>query len=149
MGRMRLGLISLALLGMAGCAAGADGEGAGSTQAQTPAQRAAQVVAPIGLPPALPAEPGDTDGPAPTAGEQSNPGDINVPAPVEEATPQPPGDARTGEQRMRDIRAWDRCVSRAQGQMDEARPGQAILESPEEICTRALGMRSRESVPYR
>lgn len=136
---------ALALFCLGACAAG----GGGQAQDQTPAQRAAQVTAPIGLPPELAPQPGDSDAPAGSALPAEQPGDITVPSPLEEPTPQPPGDPRTTEQRMRDIRAWDRCVSRAQAQQSEARPGQAIMDSPEEICSQSLGMRDRTSVPYR
>jgi hypothetical protein len=47
---------------------------------------------------------------------------------------------------MADIRAWDRCILRAQAQMTDGQPGR-LQESPEELCRRALGMAEREAIP--
>ncbi len=128
----------------------------GSESRQAPAgqdrvlqERAAQVTAPLGRPPESTPNDVATEAladPAPPP-EAGDPDDIRVPG-QNEPTPLPPGDPRTGDQRMADIRAWDRCVMRAQAQMTDGQPGR-LQESPEELCRRALGMRDRTSPSVR
>jgi hypothetical protein len=135
------------VLVLASCAsAGSGGVDSGAHRDRTLAERAAEVTAPIGIPPASStaevAQEAAND-PPPDAG----PNTIRVPG-QNEPTPLPPGDPRTGTERMRDIRAWDRCVLRAQAAISEPQPGE-LQESPEEVCRRALGMRDRLSVPVR
>jgi hypothetical protein len=60
--------------------------------------------------------------------------------------PQPPGDPRTSEERIRDIRAWDQCVMQVQGAFD-ADPMSPQLTTPEEYCAQSLGMADRTAVP--
>ncbi|MFZ4072002.1 MAG: hypothetical protein ACOYJ6_18120 [Caulobacterales bacterium] len=84
-----------------------------------------------------------------------------APAPVEPATsapgaasvtviapdkPTPPGDTRSVAERREDRQAFDRCVIKAQAQLDKRGPS-AITQSPEEICYRQMGMRDRRDVP--
>ena len=76
----------------------------------------------------------------PTAGG----GDIVVEG--ERPGPTPPADPRTTRERMRDIRAWDRCVMRAQHATADD-PMRPELETPEDICRERLGMSDRLSVP--
>lgn len=83
------------------------------------------------------------EAPPPPQGEES---EIVVPGVIERPVPTPPGDARSPEQRMRDIRAWDRCVIRAQGIADSD-PTRYQAETPEELCRRSLGMNDRLSIP--
>ena len=71
-------------------------------------------------------------------------GDIVVPG--ERPGPTPPADPRTTRERMRDIRAWDRCVMRAQHATADD-PMRPELETPEDICRERLGMSDRLSVP--
>jgi hypothetical protein len=74
--------------------------------------------------------------------------EITVTGRVERPVPAPPGDPRTDAQRMRDIRSWDRCIIRAQsvaGGSDDPTRYQPL--SPEEFCSRQLGMADRRAVP--
>lgn len=73
-------------------------------------------------------------------------GDITVPGGRERPIESPTGDNRTNSERMADIRAWDRCVMRAQG-VGEGDPLRPQMTTPEELCSRQLGMASREAVP--
>ncbi len=85
----------------------------------------------------LPPEP-----PPPVRGDES----LTVPGGRERPVEAPEGDPRTEAERMRDIRRWDECVMRQQGasEGDALRPQ---LTSPEEVCSRQLGMASRRAVP--
>ncbi|HVZ99801.1 MAG TPA: hypothetical protein VG841_05760 [Caulobacterales bacterium] len=66
---------------------------------------------------------------------------------VRETQVQPPnGDPRTAAERMADISAWDRCVTRVHNQ-GEADPMKPQLDDPEAYCRQALGMASRTAVP--
>jgi hypothetical protein len=84
------------------------------------------------------------DAPPPPA----DPNSVVVPGAVERPVASPSGDPRSAEQRMRDIRAWDDCVLRAQaaGEADPTRPS---LDQPEDVCRSRLGMASRNAVPRR
>jgi hypothetical protein len=73
------------------------------------------------------------------------PGDIVVPGQVERAVP-PIGDPRSVGERAADVRAWDDCVVRAQG-VAESDPMRPQMDTPEEACSRALGMANRTAVP--
>jgi hypothetical protein len=101
-------------------------------QAPTPTQAPVASEARIETPPPPPA-PRDDD-------------DIVVQGEVNRQLPPPEGDPRSNSERMRDIRAWDQCVTRIQaaGEVDPMRPQ---LETPEEYCSRALGMADRAAVP--
>jgi hypothetical protein len=72
--------------------------------------------------------------------------EIVVPGRVQRPVPPPPGDPRTDAQRMRDIRAWDRCVIYAEN-FGERDPMKYQPQSPEEYCSRRLGMADRLAVP--
>lgn len=72
--------------------------------------------------------------------------EIVVPGQVEVPAPTPPGDPRTRAQRMRDIRAWDRCLIRAQAVADSD-PTRFQAETPEDYCRESLGMAHRTAVP--
>lgn len=80
-----------------------------------------------------------------TARAQSPDDDVVVPGQVR-PLPQPPGDPRTSEERIRDIRAWDQCVMQVQGAFD-ADPMSPQLTTPEEYCAQSLGMADRTAVP--
>lgn len=140
--RLLLCLVAGALLGA--CASGGADPGP-ANQDRVLQQRAAEQTAPIGPPPqssgAEVAAEAANDPPPPAPGTIVVPGD-------REPTPLPPGDPRTVDQRMTDIRAWDRCVMRAQAQMTDGQPGR-LQDSPEEVCRRALGMADREAIPVR
>lgn len=143
-------LAGVALFGLAACASGGDQRPLPSGGDRTLRERAAEVTAPIGRPPeSAPAEvavEAQADPPAPPPGS-GDPEAIVVPG-ERDPLPTPPGDPRTTNERMADIRAWDRCILRAQAQGTDGQPGR-LQESPEELCRRALGMRDRESIPYR
>ena len=120
-------------------------------QAQ-PAQQQAQTQ-PAQLPPppvetqGPPVASGATIAPAPRPAPRNNNDDEIVVESTREGQVLPPeGDPRTSTERMRDIRAWDQCVSRAQGRA-ESDPMRPALETPEELCSEALGMASRTALP--
>jgi hypothetical protein len=139
-------LMSLAAAAaLAACAAGGGEAAAPANQDRALQQRAAEQTSPIGPPP----QSSGTEVAAEAANDPPPPapGTIVVPG-AREPTPLPPGDPRTTDQRMADIRAWDRCVMRAQAQMTEGQPGR-LQDSPEEVCRRALGMADREAIPIR
>ena len=58
----------------------------------------------------------------------------------------PPGDPRSTSERMEDIRAWDQCVTRVQAAY-ERDPMRPQLDSPEQYCSRSLGMSDRDAIP--
>lgn len=58
----------------------------------------------------------------------------------------PPGDPRSTSERMEDISAWDRCVMTVQNAY-ESDPMRPQLDSPEQYCSRSLGMTNRDAVP--
>lgn len=113
----------------------------------------AQVTQPAPLPP----PPAETQGPPVASGatiatpprpapRNADDDEIVVESTRESQVPPPEGDPRSSSERMRDIRAWDQCVSRAQSRA-ESDPMRPSLDTPEELCTEALGMASRTSVP--
>lgn len=161
---------SLVLL--AACA-GMEPSGRSAEQGAAPAPATRTLVEPppsASLPPPqqTPAPPPvaqQTPAPTPPAAQQSEPAGVASPAvppppPVRRTTgnevvvpgvrerqvESPDEDPRSTTERMRDIRAWDRCVMRIQGRADSD-PMRPQLESPEEVCSRSLGMASRTAVP--
>ncbi|WP_395647126.1 hypothetical protein [Terricaulis sp.] len=72
--------------------------------------------------------------------------EVVVPGVQERQVPPPAGDPRSVSQRMEDINAWDRCVTRMQASF-ESNPTRPQLETPEEVCSESLGMASRTAVP--
>lgn len=110
---------------------GAPAQSALPPPAQTTApQVAANVAAP---PPPRPSPARDDD-------------EIVVPGVIDRQIPPPNGDPRTASERMSDINAWDRCVTRVQASF-ESDPTRPQLDTPEEACSRSLGMANREAVP--
>lgn len=125
----------------------------------------APVATPPATPPAAPRPPTATPpvttpappAPAPTAPAASaSDGQTFTPRPQEDTvvvpgqrerqvTP-PQGDPRSTAERMEDVRAWDRCVMRVQSAFDSD-PMRPQLESPEEVCSRSLGMSGRTAIP--
>jgi hypothetical protein len=84
--------------------------------------------------------------PAPTSTRPASADDdIVVPGQGRIQTP-PPGDPRSSEERMADIRAWDQCVMQVQNAFD-ADPMRPQLTTPEEYCRDSLGMAERMAVP--
>jgi hypothetical protein len=79
-------------------------------------------------------------------GTSPAPSGPTIVVPGERPGPAVPDDPRTTTERMRDVRAWDRCVLRAQraADADALRPQ---MDSPEEICRARLGMQDRLAVP--
>lgn len=144
---MRVGILSAAVLAAAMLSACASNDASAPEATRAPPPPAASAApAPAPTAPAGPsvAAPGVTVAPVPQPPVRE--GDVTVPGQRELPAPSPTNDTRTNEQRMRDIRAWDQCVMRAQGaaESDSNRPQ---LTSPEEICSRSLGMGSRTAVP--
>lgn len=84
--------------------------------------------------------------PPPRVAPPQDDGEVVVPGVVQRQVPPPNGDPRSVAERAADIRSWDRCVTRVQsaGESDPTRPQ---LDSPEEVCSRSLGMASRTAVP--
>ncbi len=71
---------------------------------------------------------------------------VVVPGQVQRQVRPPSGDPRTVEERMQDISAWDRCVTHVQDAYDSD-PMRPQLDSPEDYCSRSLGMADRNAVP--
>lgn len=142
---MRGWIVSAAVMTAAMLGACASSESAAPEPSRAPPPPVASA-APAPTAPAGPsiAAPGVTV--APVLQPRVREGDVTVPGQREIPAPSPTNDTRTNEQRMRDIRAWDQCVMRAQG-MAESDSNRPQLTSPEEICSRSLGMGSRTSVP--
>jgi hypothetical protein len=95
--------------------------------------------------------------PSPAPPPNSAPAPVPMPSPsnsaantdvVVTAPPKlpPVSDTRSVAERREDRQAFNRCVIKAQAQIDKAGPG-AMMESPEEICFRQLGMRTRNDAP--
>lgn len=136
---MRLLILSAAFL-VAACASGGGDDVAPAAPAPPPPQASAPMTqAPLqsaasGV--TLPAEPA----PAPRGDE-----DLTVPGGRD--IPVPSGtDPRTNEQRMAHVRAWDTCVMRLQNQAED-NPTRPALNTPEDVCSRQLGMAGRMSIP--
>lgn len=135
--RARVILASAAMaLALAACAS--DGEPEAAAPAPPPPASVSEAPAPSG----------DVAAPGVSVAPPSPPpapGDIVVPGGPDRQV-NPSADPRTQSERMTDIRAWDQCVMRAQsvGDSDPMRPQ---MESPEELCSRSLGMSNRTAVP--
>lgn len=140
-----------ALVVMSGCA-GVESAGRNS---RAPAPGQVSEPAPEPPPPAQ-TPPPETGAPGVASGARVTPEPPPAPAPeddevvvrgqIERQIPPPEGDPRSTAERMRDVHAWDQCVSQAQaaGEIDPMRPA---LETPEELCARSLGMADRFAVP--
>jgi hypothetical protein len=135
---MTIRVLAASLLGavwLTACASSAPGPIAPPPPARAPTAAPAPPSVP---PPAVAA-------PKPAEPATSGPGSASVVV-VAPDKPAPPGDTRSVAERRRDRQAFDRCVIKAQAQLDKRGPG-AISESPEEICYRQLGMRDRGDTP--
>ncbi|MGH6951365.1 MAG: hypothetical protein ACREH4_10850, partial [Vitreimonas sp.] len=73
-------------------------------------------------------------------------GGIVVPGQREMQVQPPSGDPRSVAERTRDVRAWDQCITASQSAF-ESDPMRPQLDSPEEQCSRSLGMANRTAVP--
>ncbi|MEZ6024402.1 MAG: hypothetical protein R3C16_13535 [Hyphomonadaceae bacterium] len=115
------------------------------TPAPTPApvQRAQTTPPPVAAPNVSVAEAAPPPRPRETAQNDSS-----VVVPGARQIEPPGGDPRTQSERMRDIRAWDRCVLEVQAVFDRD-PMSPQLQSPEELCRAQLGMADRTAVPNR
>ncbi len=166
LGRIAAAVVLIALAGCAGMeSAGRSAERAPATPrvASAPPPPAA-ASAPLSPPPAAaavapapsaaetppsasadPAPPAQADPPVATAA-RSDDNTVVVPGVRERQVQAPDGDPRSNAERMQDIRAWDRCVMRAQaaGEADPLRPQ---LVMPEDYCRESLGMANRLAVP--
>lgn len=143
---VRMILAAGAILALAACAGLSDYEAPAATAPPPPAARAQEQAPPADAPGAAPGvvAPGVQAPPAPRAAPPR--GDIVVPGAVERQVTPPSGDPRSAAERATDIRNWDRCVMQAQN-MGEADPTRPVLDSPEELCSRELGMANRTAVP--
>lgn len=147
----RISLLAVATA-LAGCAALQPAGRSAQAPAAIPAATATSQPAPTAAPqPAGPvAAPNVTVAPpAPTRpAVQTEPSDgsIVVPGGPERQVPPPSGDPRSIAERMEDVRAWDQCVTAVQAAF-EADPMRPQLETPEDYCSRSLGMANRTAVP--
>jgi hypothetical protein len=107
----------------------------------TPPQAAPAQAAPAPTPQAAPPEPTPTG----TASAEDDDA-IVVPGQREMQVRPPDGDPRSMGERMEDVRAWDQCVTSVQSAF-ERDPMRPQLDTPEEYCSRSLGMASRTAVP--
>ena len=116
--------------------------------APTPAPAPATIARPAPAPAPAAAAPAPTPAPANERGTfNPNPQDDEVVVPGQrERQITPPGDPRSTSERMEDIRAWDRCVMTVQNAY-ERDPMRPQLDSPEQYCSRSLGMANRDAVP--
>lgn len=134
--------MAAALLVLAGCVSAPP-----DARAPAPPQDTAMPMEPpAATAPSAAAAPGvSVAAPAPRP-EPADDDDIIVPGQVERQVLPPLGDPRNRLERREDIRAWDECVSHAQA-IFEQDPMAPALETPEDVCSRSLGMESREAVP--
>jgi hypothetical protein len=116
--------------------------------APTPAPAPATTARPAPTPAPVVTAPAVTPAPANERGTfNPNPQDDEVVVPGQrERQITPPGDPRSTSERMEDIRAWDRCVMTVQNAY-ERDPMRPQLDSPEQYCSRSLGMSNRDAVP--
>ena len=145
MGRMA---VLAALIALAGCAS-VESAGRNARGDLPPPPPEAAAAEDAGAPaPAMQAAPPPP--PAQTAGAQAagedEEGAIVVPGQREVQVPPPAGDPRSVAERMEDVRAWDQCITTSQAAF-ERDPMRPQLDSPEEVCSRTLGMASRTAVP--
>ena len=130
------------VLVLAACAASTAGDEPGALP-PPPSSAAAPATA---APSAGTAAASDVAAPAATPEARPSDGSIVVPGTPERPVTPPPGDPRSVSERVEDVRAWDQCVSRAQAQF-ESDPMRPQLDSPEDVCSRSLGMANRMAVP--
>jgi hypothetical protein len=146
-----------ALIALAGCA-GVEPVGRNAQRApapvaaEAPPQPAPSAVSPPpqAPPPAQAAAPQAAPAPTPTpptetaSAEEDNA--IVVPGQRDVQVPPPAGDPRSVAERTEDVRAWDQCVTQVQSAFEHD-PMRPQLDSPEEYCSRSLGMANRMAVP--
>jgi hypothetical protein len=85
--------------------------------------------------------------PAPPKEEEPDDDSVVVPGTIDRPAVSPDGDPRRPDERRRDARAYDRCISKAaakQADNDRANP---VGLDPEEYCRARMGMASRDSIP--
>jgi hypothetical protein len=155
--------LSVALVALAGCA-GVESAGrsaregglapppAASAQEAVPAPGAAPAppsTAPLEVPPSAEAPVAAPDvsvATPPPAPPRSASDDVVVRGEYAGQLPPPEGDFRSRAQRNEDIRSWDQCVTSVQSAF-ERDPMRPQLDSPEEYCSRSLGMAGRDAIP--
>lgn len=142
----------VAIVALASCA-GFEPAGRNATQTTSPAPTAAAAPVQTPAPTAEPVAPApapvaapEVSAPAPRATSTGADSDIVVPGGPERQVPPPGGDPRSLAERMQDVRAWDQCVTAAQAAY-ETDPMRPQLDTPEDYCSRSLGMADRSSVP--
>ncbi len=139
----RTGILAAALLALSACAGQSAGRNAEpealpppEMSAPAPTAPAGPVAAPnVSVPVPVPARPTNADD-----------ADVVVRGQVRNQVPAPAGDPRTNGERIRDIRAWDQCVSRAQSALSSD-PMDPQLDTPEDVCRTHLGMAGRTAIP--
>lgn len=144
MGRMA---VLAAVIALAGCASveSAGRNARGDLPPPPEAAGAADDAAPAPMQAAPPPAPAQTAS-AEDAGQDEDNGTIVVPGQRNVQVPPPAGDPRSVAERMEDVRAWDQCITSSQAAF-ESDPMRPQLDSPEEVCSRSLGMASRTAVP--
>ncbi len=137
-----------ALIALAGCASvesagrNARGDLPPPPEAVAPADLSAPAPPMQSAPPPAPAQTASAQG----ADEDQGDGAIVVPGQREMQVQPPAGDPRSVAERTEDVRAWDQCVTGMQSSF-ERDPMRPQLDSPEEYCSRTLGMAERTAVP--
>ena len=146
MGRMA---VLAAVIALAGCASveSAGRNARGDLPPPPPEAAAAEdAAAPAPAMQAAPPPPPTQTAAAQDAGEDEDDGAIVVPGQRDVQVPPPGGDPRSVAERMEDVRAWDQCITTSQAAF-ERDPMRPQLDSPEEVCSRTLGMAGRTAVP--
>lgn len=111
-----------------------------------PAASPPPVQARVEPPPAAPAATTETGARQPLQTRRAADDNVVVRGQTERQVEAPSGDPRSTAERMQDVNAWDRCVTRVQAAY-ESDPMRPQLDSPEEYCRQSLGMRNRDAVP--
>jgi hypothetical protein len=149
--------IAVAAITLAGCA-GLEPAGRNAARPEAPVALPPPPAeaAPAPQPPPAPSEPTQPTPAAPVAAPSvaappppppaADRADITVTAPTERQVPAPRGDPRSVAEQREDIQNWDHCVMQVQAAYEND-PMRVALESPEDVCSRQLGMANRNAVP--
>ncbi len=138
-----------ALAALTGCA-GMQPAGRNAAERAPPPPSPAAVAALPSAAPAPQVQPAPVQAATSAQPEQATPatGDeqVIVPGQREQQVRPPNGDPRSVAQRREDVRNWDSCVLEAQADREND-PTRPDLTSPEDYCSRSLGMADRSAVP--
>ena len=140
--RLIAGLI--VTLALSACASAEPEDTTPTASAQSTAQSGTMGAPPANAAPNVAAR--DVAAPPPARTATADNDAVVVPGARQRQVPAPNGDPRSTQERMEDIRAWDTCVMRVQGQA-ESNPNRPALDTPEDLCRRSLGMNDRLAVP--